>query len=437
MGQFQGALPAAARWDRAETPSLDTVRLIGLVAGAAHLLRDAFAAPVRWWLDLGGLGLAWFAVDLIGVVALAAFAWEFGLRRRAPFALYALALLPISLFIAAATVGPAPAFLGAAFKMFVPIYAGWLLAGVDLPALSRMRRLLVMVCLLTIAGVVIDQFVTYPWSGLAIEQFGQEKTVDRVWWIQSVTRFGGFSGESTTAAMIALLTLLLVHRKLSPTAAIALGLGVIATCWIATSRTALVVSIMATVFIAVQAYFLAPLRTREAHRVLAVGSFLLVLVPLVMVVAASSIRFEEISPNLASFQQRVRESWQFPFVFLADRSPQSLVFGCGLGCLTFPARYSEWASLLRPIDNFYLTSFAMFGLCFVPLVAGMVLAALKEQDRTKLLLIAAINLYVLSVEAYSPAFALFVIGYATSGMHLIRLGREEAPVSRSALSMAG
>ena len=146
----------------------------------------------------------------------------------------------------------------------------------------------------------------------------------------------------------------------------------------------------------------------------------MVLVPLALVAAATAVRFDDLTPHLASFQQRIEDSWQYPFTLLADRSQTSLVFGCGLGCLTFPARYSAWAGLLQPIDNFYIVSLAMFGIAFLPILLGMVLATLHELDRTRLMLIVALNLYTLSIEAFSPAFTLFVIGYATSGMHRLR-----------------
>lgn len=407
------------------------LRMFGILAGCAYLLRDSFAALWRWLLDLAGLPFLWFAVDLLGIAALAAFAWQFGLRERAPFAIYALAILPISLFIAAATVESDPAFLFSAGKMILPLYAGWLLAGLDLAALPRARKILLFACIATIFGVWLDQFVTFPWMGLSVDQFGVTKTVDKIWWIRSVTRFSGFAGESTGAAAVALFTFLIVHRQLRPAAALALGLGVMMACLVATSRTAFAVAGVATACIAAQGLLIAQMRSHAAHRLAAVSSFAAVLVPLALVAAASTIRFEEVTPALASFEQRIHASWQYPFTLLADRSPASLIFGCGLGCLTFPANYSGWANLLQPIDNFYIVSLAMFGLFFLPVALGMVLAAMREKNRTKLMLILAINLYTLSIEAFSPAFTLFTIGYATSGMHLFGLvRRREAALGR-------
>ncbi|MBS7668928.1 hypothetical protein [Croceicoccus gelatinilyticus] len=423
MGSYSGEMSASGgTWHDARMP-VHGAALFGLLAGTSYLTRDAFATIWRWLFDLAGMPFAWFAFDILGFAALGAFAWSFAVKRKSPFALYALALLPMSVIVAALTVDSNPAFLGAAVKMIVPLYAGWCLAGLDLPARPRARRFFIAICLATIAGIALDAVTDFPWTGLAVDQFGVSKTVDKVWSIDSVTRVGGFAGESTAAAAIALFAWLMVHRKLAPVSAVSLGLLVAAACFVATSRTALGIAVLATGWIAAEAWLMAGLRSTAAHRSLAMGSFVLVLVPLALVASASALSFAEISSSLTSFEQRIEASWQYPFALLADRSPVSLATGCGLGCLNFPARYSDWANLLQPVDNFYILNFAMFGIFFVPVLAGLVLTAVKEGDRTKLLLIAAVNLYTFFLEGFSPSFTLFTIGYATSGMHLLRIGR--------------
>lgn len=423
MGIYSGELSALGGTWQGTRMRLRGAPLFGLVAGVGYLTRDAFAAIWRWLFDLADIPFTWFAFDLLGFAALGAFGWTFAVKRRSPFALYTLALLPVSMIVAALTVDSDPAFLGAAVKMIVPLYAGWCLAGVDLPAMPRVRRVLFVICLASIVSIALDALMDFPWSGLSVDQFGVSKTVDKVWSIDSVTRVGGFAGESTAAAAVALFAWLMIHRKVAPALSVILGICVAAACYVATSRTALGVAVLATGWIAAEAWLLAGLRSKSAHRFLATCSFALVFLPLVLVASASALSFAEMSTSLTSFEQRIEASWQYPFALLAQLSPVSLATGCGLGCLNFPARYSEWASLLQPVDNFYILSFAMFGLFFVPVLAGLVLTAAKGDDRTKLLLIATINLYTFFLEGFSPSFTLFTIGYATSGMHLLQLGR--------------
>ncbi|WP_144098322.1 hypothetical protein [Croceicoccus sediminis] len=406
---------------------LGGVQAIGLFAGLCYLLRDAFAVVWRWLFDIGYVPFAWFAFDLAGFAALAAFAWTFAVQRGSFFGLYTLALLPLSVFVAALTVDTDPAFLGAAVKMIVPLYAGWCLAGADIPALPPVRRCLVFICLATVVGIALDSLMDFPWSGMSVDQFGVAKAIDKVWSISAITRVSGLAGESTAAAAVALFSWLLVHRKIAPASSVMLGLCVVAACIVTTSRTAAGIAMLATAWIAAQAWMLTSLRPVQVHRALACGSFILVFLPLALVASASAFSFADISSSLTSFEQRVEESWQYPFALLSDRSPVSLLTGCGLGCLNFPARYSEWAGLLQPVDNFYILCFAMFGLFFMPVLAGMILAAMRERDRTRLLLIAALNLYTFFLEGFSPAFTLFTIGYATSGMHLLRFGKACKP----------
>ncbi len=400
----------------------DIATTIGILAAIAYLLRDTFGVVWRWALDWVGIPQAWFIVDVIGCAALVAFTVECGLRRRSAFALYALALLPVSLLVAAGTVDASPAYLASATKMILPLYAGWLLAGVNLAAMPRVRAILLAACLLTMAGIWLDTVVVFPWQGFSVEQFGVTKAVDKVWTIQAVDRIGGFAGESTAAAAIAVFTYLMVHRSVRPLTALMLGIAVVVACYVTTSRTALAVASVTVAYVMTEAFLLARLRDHGAHRALAFGSLAIVVLPLALVALSSTIRFDTITPSLASFQQRIESSWQYPFLMLQDRSPASLLSGCGLGCMTFPMKYSAWSNWLQPVDNFHIVNFAMFGIGYLPLLVGMVVAAVREADRTKLMLLFALNLYTLSIEAFSPAFTLLAIGYATSGMCLVEIG---------------
>ena len=153
---------------------------------------------------------------------------------------------------------------------------------------------------------------------------------------------------------------------------------------------------------------------------LAKWSFMLVSVPFILMFLLGGVDLSSINPTLFSMQDRINNTWQFPFTALADIAPYAIITGCGLGCFTYPMLTTGLAGLYVPVDNFYIATYLMLGLPFVITIVGMGTAAWKSQDIDKLLLMAMMNVYSVTVQCYGPSTATIMIGYAFSDMFLTR-----------------
>lgn len=409
---------SAARLDGTTTIALpDRLAAIAAVVCSLYVIRDVGAAFWRWILDSINLPLLWFSVDVAGFACFGLFCWWFLLQRSSPVATFFVSIYVLSIAVAFATVDTSPTWLFAGAKMFIPFFIGLCFAGRTLSDHGRLRLVLIGTCVVAFIGVALDQLFEFPWSATSLTQFGVEKTVERVWWIQGQLRIGGFSGESTTTALMAFLSWLLVVRTLKPGLAFTLLGLVIYVAVITTSRTALVAASVVGVFLFFSVFMFAELRSVRSHRIVAVGSFGLVAIPLVLIVFSASIDFADINPSLRSFQIRIDESWRYPFTFFTSNSPQSLIFGCGIGCMTYPMAYSEWAVYRSPLDNFYIMLYSMFGISTLAVIGLAIKGVSDENDRSRLIAIVGFNLVGLTLDANSPAICLIVFGF-TAGSTL-------------------
>ncbi|KZX53889.1 hypothetical protein A3711_02820 [Erythrobacter sp. HI00D59] len=357
------------------------------------------------------------------------FCWWFLLQRSSPVATFFVSIYVLSIAVAFATVDTSPTWLFAGAKMFIPFFIGLCFAGRTLSDHGRLRLVLIGTCVVAFIGVALDQLFEFPWSATSLTQFGVEKTVERVWWIQGQLRIGGFSGESTMTALMAFLSWLLVVRTLKPGLAFTLLGLVIYVAVITTSRTSLVAASVVGVFLFLSVFMFAELRSVRSHRIVAVGSFGLIAIPLILIVFSASIDFADIDLALRSFQIRIDESWRYPFTFFVENSPQSLIFGCGMGCLTYPMEYSEWAMYRSPIDNFYIMLYGMFGLSTLVIIVLSMIGVSREIDRGRLVGILGFNVAALTIDANSPTLCLLVFGYSISAVLELSFRRSDSITS--------
>jgi hypothetical protein len=150
-------------------------------------------------------------------------------------------------------------------------------------------------------------------------------------------------------------------------------------------------------------------------RRMALLSFLSILVPAVLIALFSGNGLVSMSRGLFSLQDRVNNSWQLRFVYMADLMPVGFFVGCGLGCFNYPQLlFSNKLSYYVPVDNFYLGTYLMFGPIFVVFMVLVILAVARTRDIYKLSFTVAMNLFTITVLAYGPASGLIMLGVSFS-----------------------
>lgn len=388
------------------------------VAFVSYGFRDAFTGPVRFFAAQFRLEFIWFLPDLMSFVAVGYFVWFMAIRRESAWGLLFSINVFLSLIIGWIFMSAPFGAVFSAIKMMSPIFLGFAFAGRSVNEARFASHIFLTLAILSAIGLLLSPYVDYPWTGMAVETFGQTKAVGRIWWAGGAMRYGGFAGDSTMAAYMALFPFVLVSGSYSKKVILPLMIPIGYALYLSTNKTAMG---CAGIFLAYYIVFnLTSLKDEDlsVRKFLAKYSFLLVCVPFILMIALGGIDLQRINPTLWSMQDRINNTWVFPFTYLSENFPIGLISGCGLGCFVYPMEYTPLRDLRVPVDNFYVSTYIMLGLPFFVFVFGAMLGVAKSQIKDKLLLIFLMNIYAVTVQCYGPSTITIFMGYCISDMFL-------------------
>lgn len=404
------------------------------VAFVSYGFRDAFTGPVRFFAAQYRLEFIWFIPDLMSFAAVCYFVWFMAVKRESAWGLLFSVSVFVSLIIGWIFMSAPPAALFSAVKMMSPIFLGFAFAGRSVTELRWATHAFLLLAILSGIGLLFSPYVDYPWTGMAIETFGQTKAVGRIWWAGGAMRYGGFAGDSTMAAYMTLFPFALVSRQYPKALIVALMIPMGYALYLSTNKTAMgCAAIFVAYYFAFEIFNIKD-KQLELRKLLTKYSFGLVIVPFALMIALSGVNLEKINPALFSMQDRINSTWVFPFTYLAETFPIGLITGCGLGCFVYPMDYTQLADLRVPVDNFYVSTYIMLGFPFALFVVGALLGVDKSQNREKLMMLFLMNIYAVTVQCYGPSTITIFFGYCFSDMFLTgtrtwrrRLRAEAAP----------
>lgn len=415
----EAADEAPRRWQRTRTDDM-AVFLLSIVF-CVYATRDALTGSMRYMLGHLHLAGVWFVPDLLSFAALAYFTWTFAFRRQSAWAVLLTIMVFTSTIIGWLFMSSSAFALISSLKLFSPIYVGFCFAGHDVVKANWVRNYIYALVVASTIGLILSPYIDYPWVGMTIESFGQTRDVGRVWWAGGAMRYGGLAGDSTMAAYMCLFPLILIYRRLPKVIFIPTAFAVGYALQVSTSKTAIGCGLLFAAYYVAVEIFRFKHEDMQFQRRIAQWSFVLIAIPFVLMLALGGVDLTRIDPMLFSLQDRINNTWVFPFTYLADNFPIGLITGCGLGCFSYPMVYTGLKDLLVPVDNFYVITYVMMGAPFALFVVGMFTATMKGDSRQKLTLMAVINVYVVTVQCYGPSTATIMIGYAFSDMFLPQL----------------
>ncbi|MEH3041698.1 MAG: hypothetical protein PGN21_16785 [Sphingomonas paucimobilis] len=388
------------------------------VAFVSYGLRDAFTGPVRFFAAQYHLAFVWFIPDLMSFAAVGYFVWFMAIRRESAWGLLFSINVFISLIIGWIFMTAPPAALFSAVKMMSPIFLGFAFAGRSVTEVRWATHAFLILAILSGIGLLFSPYVDYPWTGMSVETFGQTKAVGRVWWSGGAMRYGGFAGDSTMAAYMTLFPFILVARQYPKSLIIPLMIPLGYALYLSTNKTAMGCAAIFAAYYFTFEIFKVFDRELEVRKTLTRYSFLLVLVPFILMIGLSGVNLEKIDPALFSMQDRINSTWVFPFIYLADVFPIGLITGCGLGCFVYPMDYTALGFMRVPVDNFYVSTYIMLGFPFILFVIGAWLGVEKSDNREKLTMLFLMNIYAVTVQCYGPSTITIFFGYCFSDMFL-------------------
>lgn len=403
-------------WSTGANEELASKLLAGLFLMFAF--RDTLTAVLRWSLALTHLSPLWFVPDLLSIGAFAYFTWNIAFRNRSPFGILLVLNTVTAAMIGYVFMSESPFALISSLKLFFPFYVGLALCGSDITQYKFVRYTMIGLMIVSIVGLILAPYFDYPWTGAQFENFGNNKEVGRVWWIDGVVRYGGLAGDSTMAAYMVVFPYLMLFHRMPRWLNLALWPVIYWAVHISTSRSALLVAVCFAAYYTTAEILVPSLKKHDIERKLAKLSFLCVPIPFVLIATLGGVDLAEISSSLFSLQDRINNSWQLPFTHLANLFPAGLFLGCGLGCFSYPMTYTDMAKYSVPVDNFYLSTYLMMGVPWLVFMVGMAMAPFRTKIRSKLVMIFILNVYTITIQCYGPSFATISIGYAFSDMFL-------------------
>jgi len=367
-----------------------------------YFLRDAMAGAFRYYAAKMHLEPVWFIPDAIAMLTVLAFAHRHVIKSPNIVAILTLLQIVVSLYIGYIFLGTMNG-AASAFKMIIPIFVGFCFCGRKLKDYKWVLLTMHVLFYVSIVGILLSARIHFPWVGFAYESFGVTRQAGRLWWALAQERLAGFAADSTMAAFFVLITYVLTSVRRSvvwcllwaPVAAYAINLT--------TSKTSVgLLFIYLALLLVIRSL---PENNRfPVLRGMALASFLAIFVPILLMIFLSGTDLAHSFRSLYSLQDRINNSWQLPFIYLAKLMPFGFISGCGLGCFNYPQQiFSNITSYYVPVDNFYIGTYLMFGPAFVAFVIAVILAIARTRDIYKLTVVIVMNLFTITVLSYGPA----------------------------------
>jgi hypothetical protein len=386
---------------------------IEAVAVFLYFGRDAFAGAFRYYTNIAHLDALWFVADLAAFMCVASFTYRYVVKQTNTLAIFTLLYMIFSLYLGFIFLNDVRGLLSA-FKMIAPVFVGFCFCGREIKDYRFLLSFMHALFYLSIIGIIWSSHVQFPWVGYEYEAFGKARVAGTLWWSATNTRLAGFAADNTMASYFVLITYVFTSTRSSllwcitwaPVAYYANNLTTNKT-----SNGVLVMYVGALLLVR-----LLPERYRlSAVRRLAVGSFICVLAPILLMIALSGTNLAHEYPGLFSLQDRVDNSWQLPFVYLSQLMPLGFLTGCGLGCFNYPQQlFSDKIGLYVPVDNFYIGTYLMIGPIFIVFLVYVILAVARTSDIYKLTIVFVMNLYTITILSYGPASGLLIIALGFS-----------------------
>lgn len=383
-------------------------------------VRDSMSGVMRYAFSLVHLDFLWFVVDAFAMGATIIFFIQ-QFSRRNPLGIAICLSFVFSLVVSVFTTNDTIGGFFSSIKMFLPLLAGMSLSGTVLEERKWPNIILHVVFVASVIGLILNPYISYPWVGQTFNTLGVERQATRLWWVEGgIVRYGGLAGDSTMAGYFcAFLYMLLArqHRLLVNVVSWPIIYWALNT---STSKTATGVFFIAILLYLFQ-YFLGNNERRIfVMRKVARFSFLFILVPVVLIIFTAGMDLTEISPKLFSLQDRINNTWQEPYILMAEMFPWTIFTGCGMGCMCYPIYYTSYAQLYIPLDNFYLMTLLMMGPSTIFLLIAQYKSAGMSRDTSKLAVIFLFNIYSITVQCYGPSFATMMFGYMFSDVFALR-----------------
>lgn len=269
--------------------------------------------------------------------------------------------------------------------------------------LRQYKNLFIFLLFSATLGVLLNMFVSFPWSGLNIEVGGQIIEVSRQWTSFGVERYAGFSRASFNAASQILIlgiysTIFIKLKSLKIFVWLLSGF----TIYLTNSKGCIFSWIVLTLFFATLVLF----KNRNFFYlswiiVAVILSFVIIALPISTIYTSYSINYSDYFSLilLASFEDRLTSVWPASFNLLSGFFYWLL--GRGIGGIGVAQQYFETFQF-SPADNLFIYLCVLFGLPIsIFAIFSLVLIVIKEVN----------SIFYSKMSQFKCCTVLFILSY--------------------------
>ena len=348
------------------------VRFI-LIALLSYILMILFAGPMRMGLSTMGLSPLIYAPNVLILIAIV---WHV---LREPFengisTLHLIALvIPLSAFLVGLLfLSPIQVAMGG--YVLLPFIFGIVCGPVLLENWSLINRFVPWLWLSVSGGLLVNNYLSYPWEGFGYALGTLEVEGSREWYATGgVKRLAGFARSSFDAAgQVQILGLLLVLSLRNTLLKIIVWASTALAIVLTTSKGIFLVFIILTPTLFFSKWLpQTPLRTLPL-----IFGLIALLMPMSTLLFTFDSQFND--PTLAnltySYYDRLNYMWPQGWLLLNEHG--NLLLGRGLGGIGTAQTYFE-PSLFNAADNIFLYWFVIFGWSLLPIIILLLLRTLR------------------------------------------------------------
>ena len=383
----------------------------------AYVGRDCAATLIQFLLNSLGLDFLWYVPDALGLVSVAFLLGISSTRSHTIF--FTLIPMAIFYFCVGLYVSESIASSLSALKMCLPLSAGLILRANYL-SVRWVRLALFSMLLISVIGIIFTYFSPLPYADLHFEGLDRTRTLQSDMFMYGERRPRGFAGDQHGAgfSIVAVTFLLSLNQSFRMTLIlICLELPVI---FITTSRSSLLAAIVFYIIIFIH-------RKRAVFSAAVVVSCYLVLTPVMLSVVFSNIPLNDVPYEIRSLATRVAESWYLPFSYMGVLSPLAWLHGYGLGGVGYPLLLSSQPSYYVPVDNFFIGSYLIMGVIYVPVYVLSCLNVIYNSDFPRRCAFVVCTVFGQFIWGFGNSNFLILYGFAVGGFLHMKTSKASRP----------
>jgi hypothetical protein len=393
---------------------------------AMYVASQAFDSVIRWVFNMAHADAAIYLrdVDLILMAGLCLFTIVVEGKDITRVVVLCVALAGLGCASLCSGLGVAQTAFGV--KLWLPFIAGVLLVEADMTAGVDLPKLWGLMWAAVCAGIFINYFVVYPWSGLLVDVGDVAISANREWTAGGVRRLSGFSRSSFDGAVIVLMLFIYLLNRWQ---GVLTRMGLVLVSAVAIGLTTAKGAAAALLFCALLAPLLSSVRSNaSAMRVPLLGSVLAVAAAgLIIPVVSEQLPFPHMQQGsvafwiFSSFVERAQTTWPHAFELLSN---WQWLTGRGIGGIGSSQLRFE-PNVYSPADSMFIYLYVTAGLLGALFYIYVAVATLRLQlglmhHRMVYLFVGSCVVYGLTMNVIESAVFAMALGAATSFLAMQR-----------------